>query len=462
MLSEHYSASNAFTPFEAIVIDNQRLNKALSVLYKKLSCYDHKKSDYKKQLDVLIEQFTLIALNDRRDDEIEQILSAVELLKKTLSETNYVDGNAATQQAYFHSYKKNLEIIYYLIKDWNLKKKQTFVIELGARVAVCATGAHTQLANYVFELTEKPCIDSWLAGFRKNILTQFAEEWIAKYKICDGSSLHVHYFCYQCSQKFSWNIPGMQSIKGYSDERFKPASLDEKAEQAFKDYFEAHYTGQAIVDNIVLNFNAELAPYLKKPITSDVNTTLMSILDPFIQQGIFSATELYEDFEATGGVWKIKSSFQTELPKYVKQLLLRENIITSKPPEVVNTKMIPFLDAELRRINAKHGAKDCRIPTIESTIDFLKQTVQDKTIDHCQVITNHIQEIYLDKKFSKHNLLEKIGLVLLNILMALPLGIPGLIKYAATGSSFFALNGKSQDLFDDMYCDVIATSSVGA
>ncbi|NDH08052.1 MAG: hypothetical protein EBY16_00240 [Gammaproteobacteria bacterium] len=153
----------------------------------------------------------------------------------------------------------------------------------------------------------------------------------------------------------------------------------------------------------------------------------------------------YEDGEVNE--WRIKPDFQANLPKYIKALLLKEKIITSNVPKIVNEEMIPLLDREIERLKLKYGETDNRIQILENTTDFLLQCIaKDEATDHLSEISTHINKIYLNNSLDKYSSLEKIGICLLNMLMILPLGIPGAIKYATTGSFFFSLHVKSQEL----------------
>ncbi|MCX7120002.1 MAG: hypothetical protein NTZ86_09115 [Legionellales bacterium] len=452
-----YSVSqNPFIPYEPVPVDSSNLTLALRTLYGDEPCYLYDvNSKYKAQLSALIDGLANVVLSDEFNPNIEHISQEVRLLKTKLEDTSYVSDNPQVQEAYYRTYKKNLETIFFLIKDWDETKKRQFIMKLGERVMVCATGAHTQLAEILFELTEKPSLISWLAGLRKNIVHQFAENWIVKHRVEDGSSIHVHYFCHTYSETSGWNIPGFKMIAGYSDERFKPRSLNSTTQQELKRHFETQYNYQAMNDNVVVNFNLLLSPYYNIPLTPDHNTNICSIIEPFTRHGIFdmSAVYTYGDGEEDG--WRIKPDFQANLPKYIKALLLKEKIITSNVPEIVNEEMIPLLEMEIERLKLKYGETDNRIQILENTTDFLLQTItKDETTDHLSEISTHINEIYLNNSLDKYSSFEKIGICLLNMLMILPLGIPGAIKYATTGSFFFSLRGKSQELLNTIHQEV--------
>jgi hypothetical protein len=454
-----YSASqNAFTPYEPVPVDSSNLTLALKELYGKEPCYlNDVNGTYKDQLSVLIDKLANVVLSDQFNPDIARISQEVQFLKKKLQDTSYVSDNPQVQKAYYQTYKENLETIFFLIKDWDETKKRQFIMKLGERVMVCATGAHTQLAEILFELTEKPSLISWLAGLRKNIVHQFAEKWIVKHRIEDGNSIHVHYFCHTYAEASGWNIPSFKMIAGYSDERFKPRSLNDTTQQELKRYFETQYNYQAMNDNIVVNFNLLLSPYYNILLTPENNRNICSILEPFTRHGIFdmSAVYTYGDGDGEGDEWRIKPDFQANLPKYIKALLLKEKIITSNVPTIVNEEMIPLLEIEIERLKFKYGETDNRIQILENTINFLLQSItQDETTDHLSEISTHINEIYLNDSLNKYSSFERIGICLLNMLMLLPLGIPGALKYATTGSFFFSLRGKSQELLNTIHQEV--------
>lgn len=448
-----YSVSqNAFMPYEPIKIDSSSLTSALSILYGDEPCYVYAvDTKYKAQLSTLIDALANVVLKDEFNPDIEHISQEVQLLKTKLEDTSYVSDNPQVQEAYYQTYKKNLETIFFLIKDWEETKKRQFIMRLGERVMVCATGAHTQLAEILFELTEKPSLISWLAGLRKNILHQFAENWIMKNRIEDGNSIHVHYFCHTYAEDSGWNIPGFNMISGYSDERFKPRSLNSTTQNELKSHFETQYNYQAMNDNIVVNFNLLLSPYYNIPLTPDHNTNICSILEPFTRHGIFDMSAVYSYDDD----WRIKPDFQANLPKYIKALLLKEKIITSNVPTIVNNEMIPLIEMEIDRLKLKYGETDNRIQILENTADFLLQTItKDETTDHLSEISTHINEVYLNSSLDKYSSFAKIGICLLNMLMILPLGLAGAVKYAATGSFFFSLRGKSQELLNTIHQEV--------
>ena len=447
---------NAFIFYEPVPVDSSNLTLVLRTLYKDEPCYLYDvNSKYKAQLSILIDELAKVVLSDEFNADMEHISQEVGLLKRQLEDTSYASNNPQVQEAYYKTYKKNLETIFFLIKDWDEIKKRDFIRKLGERVMVCATGAHTQLAEILFELTEKPSLISWLAGLRKNIVHQFADNWVVEHEIEDGSSIHVHHFCHTYAESSGWKIPGFKMIAGYSDERFKPRSLNNTTTQALKRHFETHYNYQAMNNNIVVNFNLLLSPYYDIPLMPDHNTNICSILEPFTRHGIFdmNAVYTYGDDEEDG--WRIKPDFQANLPKYIKTLLLKEKIITSNIPQIVNEEMIPLLEMEIERLKPKYGETDNRIQILENTIGFLLQTItQDETTDHLSEISTHINKIYLNNSLDKYSSFEKIGICLLNMLMILPLGILGAIKYATTGSFFFSLRGKSQELINTIQQEV--------
>lgn len=447
-------SQNAFMPYEPITIDSSSFSKTLDTLYGEEPCYIFDtNSQYKTQLSTLIDELANVVLAGDFIQDREHIAQEVQLLKAKLEDTSYVSDNAQVQEAYYQTYKKNLETIFFLIKDWEEAKKREFILKLGERVIVCATGAHTQLADILFELTEKPSLTSWLAGLRKIILHQFSDDWIAKNQIEDGSSIHVHYFCYSYAEASGWNIPGFNMIAGYTDERFKPESLNSTTEDELKNYFDTQYNYQAINDNIVVNFNILLSHYYNSPITPDHNKNICSILEPFIRHGIFDLSDVYSYGEDND--WRIKSDFQANLRKYVKALLLKEKIITSNIPTIVNDEMIPFIELEKERLMKKYGEDDPRVQVLGNTLDFLLKIItQDETIDHLSEISKHINQIYLKSSLDKYSSLAKIGICLLNMLMILPLGLAGTIKYATTGSFFFSFHGKSQELLNTIRQEV--------
>ncbi|RMX17934.1 hypothetical protein EAS68_09885 [Legionella jordanis] len=449
-------APSAFLAYEAIQIEQHDWSKVLFSLYKAEPCYTYENPQYGEQLAALIDVLANFVLKNVANPEVGRIREEVEILKKELKDTSYVSENAQVQKAYYLSYKKNLETIFFLIRDWEELKKRQFIMALGERVMVCATGAHTQLAEIVFELTQKPTLISWLAELRKNIVHEFAEEWIAKHKIRDGSSIHVHYFCNRYGETLGWNIPGSNEISGYSDERFKPQGLNHQTQNQLKDYFEKNYNYQTILNNIVVNFNSLLSPYYPIPLTPDLDKSICSILEPFTEHGILSMSDVYSYDEEDGeSVWRIRPDFKTNLPKYVKTLLIKEKIITSNVPMIVNQEMIPLLEEEIERLEIKYQGKDNRIQVLENTLSFLINTItKEETTEYESVIAKHIQELYIHSGLDKYNSLQRIGLVLLNALMILPLGICGAFKYAATGSFFFSHHGKTQDLINSIYREV--------
>lgn len=450
-----YSVSkNAFMPYEPITIDSSGLTAALYTLYGDEPCYVYdKNTKYKAQLSTLIDALAQVVLDDGFNPDIEHIAQEVQLLKVKLEETSYVSSNLEVQKAYYQTYKKNLETIFFLIKDWEETKKRQFIMQLGERVMVCATGAHTQLVEILFELTEKPSLISWLAGLRKNIVHQFSENWISKHRIEDRNSIHVHYFCHTYAEASGWNIPGFTRISGYSDERFRPRSLNGTTQNELKRYFDTEYNYQAINNNIVVNFNLLLSPYYNIPLIPDHNTNICTILEPFTRHGIFdmSAVYSYED------EWRIKPEFRTNLPKYIKELLIKEKIIISNVPKIVNDEMLPLLEREIERLKLKYGEADNRIQILENTRAFLLPITKDETTDHLSEICTHINEIYLKGSLNKYNSIETIGICLLNMLMILPLGLTGAIKYATTGSFFFSLSGKSQELVNTIHQELSLT-----
>lgn len=443
---------NAFMPYEPIKIDSSCLILALHALYGEEPCYvNDVNSKYKTQLSTLIDALANVVLDDQCNPDIELISHEVQLLKASLEDTSYVSGNLHVQNAYYQTYKRDLETIFFLINDWEETKKREFIMQLGERVMVCATGAHTQLGEILFELTEKPSLISWLAGLRKNILHQFAENWIAKHGIEDVTSIHVHHFCHTYAEASGWNIPGFNQISGYSDEQFKPQSLNRTTQKQLKRYFETQYNYQAMNNNLVVNFNLLLSPYYNIPLTPDHNTNICSILEPFTRHGIFDMNAVYSYDDE----WRIKPDFQANLPKYIKVLLLKEKIITSNIPTIVNDEMIPYIEMEIERLRDKYGEADNRIQLLENTVDFLLLTItKDDTTDHFSEISSHINEIYQNSSLDKYSSLAKIGIRLLNMLMILPLGIPGAIKYAITGSFFFSLHGESQELLNTIHREV--------
>lgn len=451
-----YSVSqNAFIPYEPVPVDSSNLTSVLCALYGREPCYlSDVNSTYKTQLSVLIDELANVVLSDEFNSDIEHISQEVQLLKTKLEDISYVSDDSQVQEAYYQTYKKNLETIFFLIKNRDKTKKRQFIMKLGERVMVCATGAHTQLAEILFELTEKPSLISWLAELRKNIVHQFAENWIVKHRIEDGSSIHVHYFCHTYAEVSKWNIPSFKMIAGYSDERFKPSSLNSTTQQELKRHFETQYNYQAMNDNIVVNFNLLLSPYYNIRLTSAYNTNICSILEPFTRHGIFDMSAVYA-YDEVDDAWIIKPDFQANLPKYIKALLLKEKIITSNVPKIVNEEMIPLLEMEIERLKLKYGETDNRIQILKSTTDFLRQSItKDETTDHLSEISTHINEIYLNNSLDKYSSFERIGICLLNMLMILPLGILGAIKYATTGSFFFSLRGKSQELLNTIHQEV--------
>lgn len=443
---------NAFIPYEPVPVDSSNLTSMLSKLYGDEPCYLYDNRKYKAQLSVLIDALANVILSDELNPNVENISEEVQLLKMKLEDTSYVSDHPQVQRAYYQTYKKNLETIFFLIKDWDETKKRQFIMKLGERVMVCATGAHTQLAEILFELTEKPSVISWLAGLRKNIVHLFADNWVVKHRIEDGNSIHVHYFCHTYAEASGWNIPGFKMIEGYSDEQFKPRALNQTTQQELKRHFETKYNYQAMNDNIVVNFNLLLSPYYNIPLTPDHNTNICSILEPFTRHDIFDMSAVYTDGDGEEDGWRIKPDFEANLPKYVKALLLKEKVITSNIPQIVNEEMIPLLQEEINRLKLKYGETDNRIQLLENTIDFLLCTItQDETTDHLSKISTHLNEVYLNNRLDKYNSFEKIGICLLNMLMLLPLGIPGAIKYATTESFFFSLRGKSQELLNTIH-----------
>ena len=169
--------------------------------------------------------------------------------------------------------------------------------------------------------------------------------------------------------------------------------------------------------------------------------------------------DVYDEYTEKDG-WRIRSDFQANLPRYINALLLKENIITSNVHNIVFCDMIPLLKTEIERLERKHGQTDNRISTLNATITFLEGIVtQDKTIYDCvSDISAHINQIYMTSSLGKYSSFEQIGIHLLNILMIVPLGIPGAIKYASTGSFFFSLNGKSQDLLNTKHQEYFSFS----
>ena len=117
--------------------------------------------------------------------------------------------------------------------------------------------------------------------------------------------------------------------------------------------------------------------------------------------------------------------------------------------------MIPLLEMEIERLKLKYGETDNRIQILENTTNFLLQTIiKDENTDHLSEMSTHINEIYLNNSLDKYSSFAKIGICLLNMLMILPLRIPGAIKYATTGSFFFSIRGKSQELLNTIRQEV--------
>ncbi|RUR09042.1 hypothetical protein [Legionella septentrionalis] len=452
----------AFLPTQSVEINKEDLDIAVTQLYEQIPCYSYNRTEhetYKKQLSTLIDELAKVVLDSADLDyrlDVEDIKNQIALLKIKLADTSYVDENPQVQAAYFLAYKKNLETIYFLIQDWDINKKRQFVLNLGERVMVCATGAHTQLCEIVYELTQKPSVATWLAELRKNIVNEFAETWVAKYAIPDGSSIHVHFFCAEHAKAKGWEIPGHAEIRGYSDDRFKPRSLNEGTKGELTRFFESRYTAKTIINNLMVNFNLLLKPYYGTQITPEANENIQSILQPFIEHNLLDLQDIYEYRE--NGDWLIKENFNQQLQKLIVPLLIKDGLITSSVPSLVTERMIPILEDEIKRLELKYNDEK-RIEILEHTKKFLYQTIFNDAIDQAAAISDYIQEVYLNHNLDKYNTLQKIGLVLLNILTVVPLAIPGLIKYATTGTFFFSLCGKTHDMVGDIHQEIIACTA---
>lgn len=458
----------AFLPFNGVYIDETQLQETLFSVYHETSTYtfssssDRMGQQYMQQIFCLINKFVQIVINNNSKN-LALELQTLQILRRNLSETNYVDGNAVVQAAYFLTYKKNMELIYYLIKDWNPEDQYKFIIKLGAKIAVCSAGAHTQLGEAVFELTQKPSVVSWLAELRKQIVDLFSEEWIQRLNIVEGSSIHTHYFCRTHAQNSGWNIPGYSLIQDYVDTAGGFCVHDDGTMTAqLNNHFEASYTLSSMRDNLVTNYNRFLSDYDKKALSYDERQSIENFFSVFLEEHkIFGLDSLYI-FDEYTNEWRISPEFHTCFPEFVTRFLIKEGLVGSPLLELINGRMIPKIKAEILRLVRKYGEEETRIGVLTETLDFLKMVTSDLgklETDAANEIYTYLARLPYQESLIQHkSYWEEITLQLLNILMIVPFGLPGLIKYAATGHFFFSYKGSSMDTIDELASEVVSAS----
>ena len=451
----------AFIPFEAIVIDEQRLHRTLYDLYQRQDPshqYDAAagaRSRYMVQLNWLIDELFSLVLRKPGFDT-QEFRDQIALFKVSLSNVAYVSPNADVQRSYYESYKINLETIYYLIQNWGFDKKHAFILELGHKISVCAAGAHTQLTNTVYELTTKPSINSWLSEMRKNIVHRFADEFTLRHGINDALSIHVHSCCLDHARQMGWNIPADQHIRGFHDQ-YRPREITEQTAIEFNTYFYANYTATAIIDNVVLNYQALLASYFNRNhLTQDESNSIMAILQPF--EGIVDIGDDVLDYSDDQGLF-IRPAFQANLPRYVAKLL-EQNSIIQPDLKFLKRSILGAMSDEINRLSGKYDANNVRVVYLQESYADINGIFNSAEPHKLTRISTYIKDAYINNnpldKYSSWG--EKFGLVLLNILFVLPCAIPLAIKYAVTGTFFFSQSGKTQDLMEDAYEQVLGAS----
>lgn len=120
--------------------------------------------------------------------------------------------------------------------------------------------------------------------------------------------------------------------------------------------------------------------------------------------------------------------------------------------------MLP-LQLERSRLIAKYDKNDSRVGALDDCIARLSEKTREPDLatqtrfqlhgDLSSILHEHLIK---DRRVSKHpSWGKRLMLGLLNVLSAALLFVPALIKYAATGSCFFSLNGKTHDMASKIY-----------
>ena len=176
-------------PYDTISLNAGDFNAMLQNLYGADACYAIKmsqldriydRSTYKAQLAILINELTRVSFTDDPNQE-RVILAAATAQRLNIKLQDIIDiRQSYLLQGLLPTYKKNLETIFFLVKDWPAEKKSAFILQLEARLVECTDGArvHMQLTELLYELTKKPSINSWLAELRLNIIQEFVENWV--------------------------------------------------------------------------------------------------------------------------------------------------------------------------------------------------------------------------------------------------------------------------------------------
>lgn len=137
----------------------------------------------------------------------------------------------------------------------------------------------------------------------------------------------------------------------------------------------------------------------------------------------------------------------------------------------ISKNILSIISTEKTRLSTQYGttgADDGRIATLtgletnivnlitqfkdtQKSVRFVNQDLKNEAGKLKNNIANLIQNDLKNQTLDKHKSWgEKLGLILLNALFSLPI-IPLIIKYAATGSCFFSLTGKSHEAAEQTY-----------